>query len=452
MNQTPTPASSLSVLIVDDEDNIRKTLTYCLETEGHQVVAVGNAADALAEVRRRSFDLALVDLRLGQTDGMDLIPVFRSDSPWTKVVVITAYASIETAVEAMRRGAADYLPKPFSAEQIRLLARRFSRIRELETEVASLREDAKRLGLEARPQSRNPGMQRLIETAHKAAASEATILLRGESGTGKSILAKAIHQGSPRASKPLAVIPCPAVPPDLLESEFFGHAKGAFTGAVKDYAGRVALCAGGTLFLDEIGDLAPSVQAKLLRLIQDKEYERLGEGTTRRADVRIIVATNTDLEKRVAEGRFREDLFYRLNVISLLVPPLRERPEDIRPLAEDFLSFFCRVNHKIRQGFTPEAVEALQRYSWPGNIRELRNSIERAVILGSGETIDRRDLPETIAPTPRTPGLGDRVPLSSIEELHIRRVVAEAGSLQEAADILGIDQATLWRRRKAYGI
>jgi NtrC-family two-component system response regulator AlgB len=452
MSPTPTPASSLTILIVDDEDNIRKTLTYCLETEGHRVVAVGNAADALAAVRRRSFDLALVDLRLGQADGMDLIPVFRSDSPWTKVVVITAYASIETAVEAMRRGAADYLPKPFSAEQIRLLARRFSRIRELEAEVASLREDAKRLGLEARPQSRNPGLQRLIETARKAAASEATILLRGESGTGKSILAKAIHQWSPRASKPLAVIPCPAVPPDLLESEFFGHAKGAFTGAVKDYAGRVALCAGGTLFLDEIGDLAPSVQAKLLRLIQDKEYERLGEATTRRADVRIIVATNADLEKRVAEGRFREDLFYRLNVISLLVPPLRERPEDILPLAEDFLSFFCRVNHKIRQGFTPEAVEALQRYSWPGNVRELRNSIERAVILGSGETIDRRDLPETIVPTPRTPGLGDRVPLSSIEELHIRRVLAEAGSLQEAADILGIDQATLWRRRKAYGI
>jgi NtrC-family two-component system response regulator AlgB len=190
----------------------------------------------------------------------------------------------------------------------------------------------------------------------------------------------------------------------------------------------------------------------LLRLIQDKEYERLGEGTTRQADIRIIVATNVDLEKRVAEGRFREDLFYRLNVISLLVPPLRDRPEDILPLAEDFLSFFCRVNHKTLQGFTLEAAEALQRYSWPGNVRELRNSIERAVILGSGEPIDRKDLPETIVPTPKIPGLGDRVPLSVIEELHIRSVLAEAGSLQEAADILGIDQATLWRRRKTYGI
>ena len=188
-------------------------------------------------------------------------------------------------------------------------------------------------------------------------------------------------------------------------------------------------------------------------MIQDKEYERLGEATTRRADVRIIAATNADLEKRVAEGRFREDLFYRLNVISLLVPPLRDRPEDILPLAEDFLSFFCRVNHKTLQGFTPEAAEALQRYSWPGNVRELRNSIERAVIPGKRrETVDRRDFPETIMPTPRTPRLGDRVPLSRIEELHIRSILAEAGSLQDAADILGIDQATLWRRRKAYGI
>ncbi|MBI5586194.1 MAG: sigma-54-dependent Fis family transcriptional regulator [Deltaproteobacteria bacterium] len=447
------PATApLHVLLVDDEDNIRKTLAYCLESEGHRVVAVSNPTDAMAEMRRQSFDLAFVDLRLGQADGLDLIPVFKSDSPWTKVVVITAYASINTAVEAMRRGAADYIPKPFSADQIRFLARRFARLRDLETEVVSLREDLKRLGPETRPQSRNPGMQRLIETARKAAASEATILLRGESGTGKSILAKAIHHWSPRAANPLAVISCPAVPADLLESEFFGHAKGAFTGAVKDYPGRVALCNGGTLFLDEIGDLVPSVQAKLLRLIQDKEYERLGEATTRRSDVRIIAATNADLEKRVLEGRFRDDLFYRLNVISLLVPPLRERPEDILPLAEDFLSFFARVNHKTRQGFTLPASEALQGYSWPGNIRELRNSIERAVILGSGKTIDRRDLPETIVPLVREPALGDPVTLSVIEELHIRRVLAEAGSFQEAADILGIDQATLWRRRKAYGI
>jgi NtrC-family two-component system response regulator AlgB len=442
----------LQVLVVDDEDNIRKTLVYCLEGEGHRVVAVSNPADAVSEIRRQSFDLAFLDLRLGRADGLDLLPVFKNDSPWTKVVVITAYASVATAVEAMRRGAADYLPKPFSADQIRLAARRFGRLRTLETEVASLREDLKRLAPETGPRSRNPGMQRLLETARKAAASEATILLRGESGTGKSILAKAVHRWSPRAAKPLAVISCPAIPPDLLESEFFGHARGAFTGAVNDYPGRVALCRGGTLFLDEIGDLAPAVQAKLLRLIQDKEYERLGEATTRQSDVRIVAATNTDLGKKVSTGRFREDLYYRLNVISLLVPPLRDRPEDILPLAEDFLSFFGRANHKPRQGFTPQAAEALRGYSWPGNVRELRNSIERAVILGNDEMIDRHDLPETIVPRDRIPGLGDPVPLSTIEELHIRRVLAEVSSLQEAADILGIDQATLWRKRKSYGI
>jgi NtrC-family two-component system response regulator AlgB len=452
VNESGFTTAPLQVLIVDDDDNIRKTLTYCLEGEGHAVVAVSNAPDAVDAVRRQSFDLAFVDLRLGSTDGMDLIPAFKSDSPWTKVVVITAYASIETAVEAMRRGAADYIPKPFSAEQIRLVTGRFSRIRELETEVVALREDLRRLGPEAVPQSRNPSMKRLIETAQKAATSEATILLRGESGTGKSILARAIHDWSLRAAKPMAVVSCPAVPPELLESEFFGHAKGAFTGAVKDYPGRVALCVGGTLFLDEIGDLAPSVQAKLLRLIQEKEYERLGEGITRRADVRILAATNADLEQRVAEGRFREDLFYRLNVINLLVPPLRERPEDILPLANDFLASFCRVNHKILSGFTTGAAEALQGYPWPGNVRELRNSVERAIILGSGETIDRHDLPENIVPASPAPVLGDRVPLSTIEELHIRRTIAGTASLQEAADILGIDQATLWRRRKTYGL
>ncbi|MGB8718256.1 MAG: sigma 54-interacting transcriptional regulator, partial [Desulfobacterales bacterium] len=222
--------------------------------------------------------------------------------------------------------------------------------------------------------------------------------------------------------------------------------------AVRDNPGRIAACEGGTLFLDEIGDMAPSVQAKLLRFIQDKEYERLGESKVRKADVRIIAATNADLEKRVAEGRFREDLFYRLNVICLTIPPLRERPDDIMPLAMDFLAYFCRANHKALLGLTEAAEKSLTSHAWPGNVRELRNTIERAVILGSGERIDRSDLPDNIAPAAGTPAIGDKVPLSAIEELHIRRVMADTSSLQEAADVLGIDQATLWRRRKTYGI
>jgi NtrC-family two-component system response regulator AlgB len=416
------------------------------------VVSVSNPGDAIAESRRLSFDMAFVDLRLGDKDGMDLIPALLSDSPWMKIIVITAYATIETAVEAIKRGAADYIAKPFSADQIKHLIRRISRIRELETEVASLKENINRLRPGETLESKNAVMLRAIETARRAAASDAIVLLRGESGTGKSVLARAVHNWSARASKTMAVVSCTAVPSDLLESELFGHAKGAFTGAVRDNPGRVAYCEGGTLFLDEIGDMEPSVQAKLLRFIQDKEYERLGEATTRKANVRIIAATNAELEKRVAEGRFREDLYYRLNVISISIPPLRQRREDILPLAREFLHFFSLANHKTAIGFTQAAEAVLENYAWPGNVRELRNAIERAVILGNDEYIDKKDLPESVSPSGGYPVIGDRVSLSVIEELHIRRVVASAASLQEAADILGMDQATLWRKRQKYGL
>jgi len=444
--------NKLSVLIVDDEANIRRTLSYCLAAEGHSVIAVSNPTDAVDEAKRLSFDMAFVDLRLGNEDGMQLIPLLLAEAPWIKIVVITAYASIETAVEAMRRGATDYIAKPFSPDQVKLLTRRIARIRQLETEVAALKEDVQRLGPEVRLQSGNTRMQQVIETARKAASSEALVLLRGESGTGKSVFARTIHHWSARATKPMAVVACAAIPSELLESELFGHARGAYTGAVKDNPGRIAFGEGGTLFLDEIGDMAPSVQAKLLRFIEDKEYERLGEATPRKADVRLIAATNADLEKRVSEGRFREDLLYRLNVISLTVLPLRERPEDIMIFAMDFLSYFCRVNHKSILGFTEEAVGMLTSYTWPGNVRELRNAIERAAILGSGEQISKNDLPDNIAATASMPAIGGRVPLATIEEQHIRRVMANTSSLQEAADVLGIDQATLWRRRKTYGI
>lgn len=446
------PATFLNILVVDDEVNIRKTLSYCLAAEGHTVIAVSNPADAAYEARMRSFDMAFVDLKLGDEDGMDLIPLLLADSPWIKIAIITAHASIESAVEAIRRGATDYIEKPFTPNQVKLLTRRTARIRELENEITSLKEDMHRFAPEIRLQTGNPGMQRVMDTAKKAAVSEAIVLLRGESGTGKSALARAIHCWSARASKPLAVVACPAMPPDLLESELFGHARGAFTGAVRDNPGRIASCEGGTLFLDEIGDMAPSVQAKLLRFIQDKEYERLGESTPRRANVRIIAATNADLDRRVAAGLFREDLFYRLNVISITLPPLRERPEDIMSLAEELLIHFCRTNHKAMVGFTDEAADALTGYAWPGNVRELRNTVERAVILGSGERIGKGDLPDNIAPVAGAPALGDLVPLSVIEELHIRRVIANTSSLQQAADVLGMDQATLWRRRKSYGI
>ncbi|MBN2433614.1 MAG: sigma-54-dependent Fis family transcriptional regulator [Acidobacteria bacterium] len=453
MNETaPDIITPLNVLVVDDEINIRKTLAYCLANDGHTVISVSNPTDAIEEARRQSFDLALVDLKLGEENGLDLIPVLLADSPWTKIVVITAHASVQSAVEAMRRGATDYIAKPFTPDQVKLLARRIGQIRVLETELASLKEDIQRLGPQERLQSRNPGMQRIIELLRKAAPSEAIILIQGESGTGKTVFARAVHRWSQRAAKPMAVVSCPAVPVELLESELFGHAKGAFTGAVRDNPGRIAACEGGTLFLDEIGEMALPVQAKLLQFLQEKEYVRLGETFPRRANVRIIAATNTDLEQRVAADRFREDLFYRLNVINLTIPPLRERPEDILPLATDFLAYFCQVNHKMILGFDADAQGLLAAYPWPGNIRELRNVVERAVILGSGDQIGPGDLPGTVAQMTGVPAIGDRVPLSVIEELHIRRIMGRTSSLQEAADVLGIDQATLWRRRKTYGI
>ena len=442
----------LNILVVDDEKNIRKTLAYCLETEGHTVVAVANSQDAMKEGRRCSFDLAFIDLRLDGENGMDLLPPLLAESPWLKIVIITANATIESAVQAMRLGAADYIEKPFTSAQVKLLVRTLGHIRDLENEITVLKEDSRRFAPEALLQSKNPEMQRVLEMLRKAAVSEAMILLRGESGTGKSIFARTIHTSSPRAKKPMMIVSCPAVPTELLESELFGHAKGAFTGAVKENPGRIAACEGGTLFLDEIGDMALTIQAKLLRFIQDKEYERLGETLSRKANVRIVTATNVNLEQRVAEGRFREDLFYRINVISVKVPPLRDRPEDIMAIAQDFCAFFSLANHKSIAGFTAGAERALLEHFWPGNVRELRNAIERAVILGSGSQINAEDLPEKVVPATNQPLLGDLLPLAAIEELHIKKVLKKTPSIQEAAAILGIDQATLWRRRKTYGI
>jgi NtrC-family two-component system response regulator AlgB len=444
--------SGLSILIVDDEPNIRKTLAIALEAEGHRVVAVSNFKDALSEASRRFFDIALVDLRLGTKSGMELIPALRTACPWLKVVVITAYASIDTAVEAMRRGAFDYLPKPFTPDQLLLLIRKITEVRTLEQKVAALQEALSEAAPEADLTSRSPAMQKILAMAQRVGGSDATLLIRGESGTGKTMLARAIHYWSRRSSKSFGVVSCPSLSVELLESELFGHVKGAFTGAVRDHLGRIAACEGGTLFLDEIGDLPLPLQAKLLRVLQEKEYERVGEVETRKADVRIIAATGVDLAAAVKAGRFREDLFYRLNVVEIIVPPLRERQEDILPLAERLLAFFARQNHRRILGFTAAARAALQHYHWPGNIRELRNVIERAVLLSQGEIIGVENMPIHLAAAPAEPKVGDLVSLEIIEEMHIRQVLAAAKSLEEAARILGMDPVTLWRRRKKYGL
>ncbi|OPY77530.1 MAG: Alginate biosynthesis transcriptional regulatory protein AlgB [Syntrophorhabdus sp. PtaU1.Bin153] len=449
---TATVNQPFNTLVIDDEVNIRKTLSVFLEAEGHRVIAVSNFGDAIAEASRRSFELAFVDLRLGTESGLDLIPALLAVSPWLKIIVITAYASIDTAIEAIRRGATDYIPKPFTPAQVKLAMEKAFELRALEQKINTLQEDLGRLHPEIDFSSTSNVMQRAVSLARQVAPSDVTILLRGESGTGKSVLARAIHTWSNRASQPMGIVSCPSFSSDLLESELFGHIKGAFTGAIRDNPGRIAACEGGTLLLDEIGDLPLSLQPKLLRFVQDREYERVGDYTTRKANVRLIAATNVDLEKAVKERRFREDLFYRLNVIQIEIPPLRDRPDDVVILAERLLAFYARNNHRSFLGFTNEALEALKLYHWPGNVRELSNIIERAAIISQTDRVGVESLPPSLVPGNSNAHLGDLVTLEKIEEQHIRRVLATTKSLQEAADILGIDQATLWRRRKKYGI
>ena len=447
------PSLSLRVLVVDDEQGIRKTMAMCLEVAGHQVIAVGTVRDALGEARRQAFDLAFVDLRLGTDSGLDLIPLLLGDSPWLKIVVITAYAAVDTAVEAMRRGAADYLAKPFTPDQVLAATAKVARLRELEHRLETLQAGG---GTSAGDlTSASLAMQRAVDLAREVAASDASVLLRGESGTGKGVLARAIHGWSTRAKKPLAVISCPSLSTELLESELFGHVKGAFTGAVRDHPGRIALSEGGTLFLDEIGDLPSALQPKLLRFLQDRAYERVGDTVTRQADVRIIAATNLDFEAAVRDGRFREDLLYRLNVIQIDLPPLRERTADILRLAS--LLLMELKGTKLLSGFTPAAEQALSGYGWPGNVRELRNVVERATILCRGELIGVEHLPPACAAHGAAAAepacaVGELVSIEALEEQHIRQVLARVATLEEAAKILGIDYATLWRRRKKYGI
>jgi NtrC-family two-component system response regulator AlgB len=442
----------MQILIVDDEQNIRKTLAILLETEGHSVISVSNVQDAVAEATRMSFELAFVDLRLGVDSGMELIASLHAAQPWLKIVIITAYASIETAVEAMKRGATDYVPKPFTPAQIQLILQRVGELRKLEQKVEALQATLDQLHPEIELATAHAGMQHALNLAREAAASNITVLLRGESGTGKSLLARMIGKWSDRADKPFNTISCPAIPPHLLESELFGHKRGSFTGAVQDAPGRVAASEGGTLFMDEIGDLPLALQPKLLRFLQDHEYERIGETVTRKADVRIIAATSIDLQEAVREGNFRQELFYRMNVFEIMLPPLRERRDDIARMADHFLGFFAAQNHRKIGGFSEDALSALLNHDWPGNVRELRNITERAVILCHGATVLLEHLPEKLKQSKRSAEIGSLVPIRAIEEAHIRSVLAKAKSLEDAARILGIDAATLWRRRKEYDI
>jgi NtrC-family two-component system response regulator AlgB len=441
-------APSAKVLVVDDDPTIRRTLSICLGNDGYMIQDAGGFREAMDLAQRQYFDLAFVDLRLGGQSGMDLIPELQSANPGIRIVLITAYGGIENAVQAIKRGAFDYLPKPFLPEQVTHMAERALQGRPEDSNLDEL----DRFGLKADLSSRSPAVQKALALARQAAASEATLLIRGETGTGKGVLARAIHTWSGRKNGPFVVVSCPSLPPDLLESELFGHQQGSFTGAYKEQAGRVAQAGGGTLFLDEIGDLPQLLQPKILRFIQDHEYERLGDSVTRKADVRVVAATNVDLKAGVSSGRFREDLYYRLNVIEIVLPPLRERREDIVPLAMGMLEHFAADNKRPVERFSEEAEVFLRSHNWPGNLRELSNAVEKAVIFATGPEVARAHLTTDFKLRTVEQRIGDAISLEKLEESHIRRVLAVHRSLETSATILGIDASTLWRKRRKYGI
>ena len=440
----------MRVLVLDDEKNIRQALAMAIESAGHTVATAATGAEAFKRLEEESFQAVFLDLKLQQESGLDLLGKLLSSAPNISVVIVTAYASIETAVEAMRRGAFDFLAKPCTPDQVRQVLERIEHTRRLEQKVFELETRLKAESPELDLESEVASMEKTLSIAKKAAASEATVLILGESGTGKSLLARAMHERSGRASGPFVTVSCPSLSRDLLESELFGHVKGAFTGAHAETVGKVAVAEGGTLFLDEIGDLPSEIQAKLLRLLQEREYERVGETRPRKANVRIISATNKDLSKAVADGRFREDLYYRLNVISISIPPLRDRVRDIPRISSKQLGFFATRSGKPSLTFAPEAVIAMQAYWWPGNLRELSNVIERAVILADGDRIEPADLGD-VAQRRSELRLGDQVSLEQIENEHIRRVLENSRTVDEAAQVLGIDPATLYRRKKRLG-
>lgn len=442
----------MNILIIDDEANIRRTVEIYLKSNGHVCQCAGSFSEALTIAKKSRFDMAFLDLRLGTDNGLDLIVPLLDENASLKIVVMTAYSSIESAVNAMKLGAFDYIGKPFNPAQIDVIIAKAEKQLKMENQISLLNADLQLLNPDGIFDSKNPEMIKLLTLAKQVASSDAIILLRGESGCGKTVLAKAIHKWSRRSDAPFGVVSCPTLSVELLSSELFGHVRGAFTGAIKEQIGRVESCEHGTIFLDEIGDLPLSIQPKLLRFIQEREYERVGDCQTRKSEVRIITATNINLEEAVKEKLFREDLFFRLNVFELQIPPLRERREDILVLAENMLRFFNRSNHKQIEGFSSETKTILLQYNWPGNLRELRNVIERAVIIGNQKLITPEILPQTICRNNIKQNNSTHCTLEELEQQHIARMISMCDSLQEAADALGIDLSTLWRKRKQYGL
>ncbi len=444
------------ILVVDDESSLCEMMRIMLGKEGYEVDTELSGKKAVGRLAETNYDLVIADLKMPEMSGLDLLDKVKEGNSDLPFIVMTAFASVDTAIEALKKGASDYITKPFKIDEIKLSIRKTLETTILRSENRQLRV---RLG-EALSFDRilgaDPRIDEVKRTAGQAAASDSTILIRGESGTGKDLLAQAIHEHSPRKERPYIAVNCGALPETLLESELFGHVKGSFTGAIRDHEGLFRAADGGTLFLDEIAEISPAIQVKLLRVLEDKNVTPIGATTGRVANVRVIAATNADLEATVASRKFRPDLYYRLNVIQIHLPPLRERTDDIPLLSEHFIrSSSERVGCPIKH-LTPEAAKMLKGYRWPGNVRELQNIIERAVVLAKGATLDLDDFPEKMRQAAPLSPAGDSNPgsptLESIEKAYIYWVLNQTEwQKAKAASILGIDSSTLYRKINKYG-
>jgi NtrC-family two-component system response regulator AlgB len=439
----------MRVLIIDDERSIRTSTSVAIQAAGHQAETADGGQVGVLKLQEDTYDLVFLDLRLGDEDGLEILEQIKRQFSKLPVVVFTAYASVASAVAAMQRGAFDYLEKPFTPEHLRQIMARVEKQRKLESKIDDLEQQINLQNPTIELKSSDTRMTAALDILFRAAPTQAAILLLGESGTGKSVLAREVHLRSNCREGPFVTVSCPSLSRELLESELFGHMKGAFTGAVRDTWGKVAAAEAGTLFLDEIGELPLEIQPKLLRLLQERQYERVGENKIRMANTRIIAATNKDLKECVRKGTFREDLYYRLDVISVTIPPLRERPRDLENLAGSFLQFFGRQLGRTRLSFSEGAMRKLNAHPWRGNLRELRNTIERAAILALTDEIGEEFLPDASADGQMAEVVvGADITLDQLEEVHIRRILQRAPSLDAAAKTLGIDPATLYRKRK----
>jgi two-component system, NtrC family, response regulator AtoC len=442
-----------SILVVDDEPAMRLLLSSVLKDEGHDVTAAASGEEALQFIAKRHYHLVLTDLKMPGISGLDLLEQVKRDDPGTAVIILTAFGTVEGAVEAMRMGAVHYLLKPLSnPEELRLSVRRVLEERRVTDEATALRQTTEAVFPFGEIVAGDGKMQAALELGRSVAPTDATVLITGETGTGKELMARAIHHWSPRAEQSFVAVNCAALAESLLESELFGHEKGSFTGAVSQRRGRFELAHGGTLFLDEVGEMTHALQSKLLRVLQEGTFERVGGTKTVTVDVRVIAATNRDLQRLVAERVFREDLYYRLSVFPILLPPLRERPADILPLADHVLRQASRRFGKRIVGFADEVPALLQGYAWPGNIRELQNVIERAVILCREERIPSAHLHLPLS----SPALSPGAPKATLRELEreaiLAALAANKGNRRKAADELGIGLRTLYTRLREYGI